>query len=75
MWDYSAWDIAILVATVFVAVTILVRLMLRRRDRLIQEVQEKVTAARWEQLGKQSRKQKEETESDQQATSASDPAS
>ena len=43
--DLDNWDVVILVGAGFVAVTALVRLMLARRDELVQEIKDQLAAS------------------------------
>jgi hypothetical protein len=40
--QFDGWDVALLVAAVYIAVTALVRLMLRRRDQVLEELRRQV---------------------------------
>ncbi len=62
MAGFDTWDYVIFILTGFLAVMMLVRLMLRRRDELVQEVKEKVTAAMWQRMGEKSRREKEKAD-------------
>ncbi|GAB6165032.1 hypothetical protein JCM19992_10320 [Thermostilla marina] len=62
MAGFDTWDYVILIVTGFLATMILVRLMLRRRDELVQDVKEKITAAMWQQMGEKSRREKEKAD-------------
>jgi hypothetical protein len=44
--DLDKWDLVILLAAAFLAVTSLVRLMLVRRDELVKEIEAQFAAAR-----------------------------
>lgn len=46
--EISGWDIALLFAAGYVAVTALVRLMLRRRDQLVAQARKQAEAQRGE---------------------------
>ena len=46
MTDLGKWDVIVLVGAAFVAVTSLVRLMLARRDSLVQEVKQQIAASK-----------------------------
>ena len=58
MANMNAWDVAVLVAAAYVAAMALVRLMIRRRDRMLEEFREQLEA---EKKRKQA-KQREEAE-------------
>ena len=57
MANMNAWDVAVLVAAAYVATTALVRLMIRRRDRMLEEFREQLEAEKRKQA-----KQREEAE-------------
>jgi len=57
MANMNAWDVAVLVAAAYVAAMALVRLMIRRRDRMLEEFREQLEAEKRKQA-----KQREEAE-------------